>query len=43
MFWPCCFSDIKIVENPLFVPDRCNNNDDSIAPNLILVEFTYSY
>ena len=27
-------------KNPLFVPDRCNNNDDSIAPNLILVEFT---
>ena len=37
MLWPYCFSDIKIVE---FVPDRCNNNDDSIAPNLILVVFT---
>ena len=35
MLWPYCFSDIKIVENPVFVPD-----DDSIAPNLILVEFT---
>ena len=40
MIWPYCFSDIKILENPVFVPDRCNNNDDSIAPNLILVEFT---
>ena len=32
--WPYCFSDKKIVDNPVFVPDRCNNNDDSIAPNL---------
>ena len=28
------------VENPVFVLDRCNKNDDSIAPYLILVEFT---
>ena len=28
------------MENPVFVPDRCNNNDDSIDPNLTLVEFT---
>ena len=38
MLWSYFFSDI--VGNPVFVPDRCNNNDDSIAPNLILVEFT---
>ena len=25
----------------MFVPDRCNNYDDYIAPNLILVEFTW--
>ena len=36
MLWPYCFSNIKIVENPLFVLDRYNNNDDSIAPNAIL-------
>ena len=30
----------KNVENPVFVPDRCNNNDDSITPYLILVEIT---
>ena len=40
MLWPYCFWDIKTVENPVFVPDRCNNDDDSIAPNLILVEIT---
>ena len=40
MLWPYCFADIKIVENPVFVPDLCNNNDDPNATNLILVEFT---
>ena len=34
MLWPYCFSDITILENPVFVPDRYNNNDDSIASNL---------
>ena len=34
MLWLYCFSHIKVVENHVLVPDRCNNNDDSIAPNL---------